>query len=187
MLQVRPVKWPHRSQYFASSASEHHFRETVVVAQSCTVDKRTFDHTLEQVVPTFCVVHTAVLERLPLPLLIIEACCECGAGQAPCPLSGRLRTRAVPTEGTLARFVRCNAKLKEMNIAVSVSDERSIKVLASGLPAHHGAQLVVDITLRSALHRDRRPLEYEEALGFIEMFAGLSARCFTVPDYAFLA
>ena len=64
----------------------------------------------------------------------------------------------VPTERTLARVcreagasVRCNAKLREMNIAVSVSEERSVEVLASGLPAHHGAQLVVDITLRSAL------------------------------------
>ena len=69
-----------------------------------------------------------------------------GRHRAACPLSGRLRTGAVPTERTLARVcrdtgasVRCNAKLREMNIAVSVSDERSIKVLASGLPqrGHH--------------------------------------------------
>ena len=45
-----------------------------------------------------------------------------------CVRSGRLRTRAVPTERTLARVwceagasVRCNAKLREMNIAVSAS------------------------------------------------------------------
>ena len=30
-------------------------------------------------------------------------------------------------------------------------DERALEVLASGLPLHHGAQLAVDITLRSAL------------------------------------
>ena len=34
---------------------------------------------------------------------------------------------------------------------ISVNDERCIEVLASGLPLHHGSQLVVDITLRSAL------------------------------------
>ena len=38
-----------------------------------------------------------------------------------------------------------------MNIDVSAADERSIEVLASGLPVHHGAQLAVDITLRSAV------------------------------------
>ena len=32
-----------------------------------------------------------------------------------------------------------------------VLDDRSIEVLASGLPLHHGAQLAVDITLRSAV------------------------------------
>ena len=48
-----------------------------------------------------------------------------------------------------------------MNIAVSVSDERSIEVLASGLPAHHGAQLAVDITLRSLLtaQGERGPMQ----------------------------
>ena len=36
-------------------------------------------------------------------------------------------------------------------MVVSASDERSIEVLASGLPFHHGAQLAIDVTLRSAL------------------------------------
>ena len=63
-------------------------------------------------------------------------------------------------EKTLARVcgeaeatVRCNAKLREMNVVVAATDEREIEVLASGLPLHHGAQLAVDITLRSALTR----------------------------------
>ena len=34
-----PGEWPHGWQYFASSASEHHFRETVVLAQSCAADQ----------------------------------------------------------------------------------------------------------------------------------------------------
>ena len=47
--------------------------------------------------------------------------------------------------------VRCNAKLRDMDIAVSSQDERAIKVLALGLPLHHRAQLAVDVTLRCAL------------------------------------
>ena len=72
--------------------------------------------------------------------------------------SGRLRTRACPTERSLARVcrevgatVRFNTMLRDMNINVSADDHRSIEVLASGLPLHHGAQIVVDITLRCAL------------------------------------
>ena len=91
--------------------------------------------------------------------------CECGAlvdtrgrHRAACPHSGRLRTRAVAPERTLARIcreagatVRPNVKLRDMNVLVRADDERCIKVLASGLPLFHGAQLAVDITLRCAL------------------------------------
>ena len=38
-----------------------------------------------------------------------------------------------------------------MNVHVPAQDERAIEVLANGLPLHHGGQLAVDITLRSAL------------------------------------
>ena len=40
---------------------------------------------------------------------------------------------------------------RDMNVVVSATDMSSIEVLATGLPVHHGAQLAVDITLRSAL------------------------------------
>ena len=85
--------------------------------------------------------------------------------QAACPQSGRLRTRAVAPERTLARAcreagatVRQNVKLRDMNVAVR-DDERCIEVLATGLPLFQGAQLAVDITLRSALtsNGDPRP------------------------------
>ena len=33
-----PGEWPHGWQYFASSASDHHFRE-IVLAQSCAADQ----------------------------------------------------------------------------------------------------------------------------------------------------
>ena len=48
--------------------------------------------------------------------------------------------------------MRRNAKLRDMNISVPVTDERAIEVLASGLELNHGAQLAVDITVRSAQH-----------------------------------
>ena len=45
--------------------------------------------------------------------------------------------------------MRFNTRLREMNVAISANDERSIEVLASGLPLR--AQLAVDVTLRCAL------------------------------------
>ena len=38
-----------------------------------------------------------------------------------------------------------------MNVAVPATDMRSIEVLTTGLPLHHGTQLAVDITMRCAL------------------------------------
>ena len=95
-----------------------------------------------------------------------EQVCECGTmldstgrHRAACNRSGRLKKRA--PERTLARVsreagatVRCNAKLCDMNLAVVANDDRAIEVLASGLPVFFGAQLVVDITVRSALAAD---------------------------------
>ena len=70
----------------------------------------------------------------------------------------------MPTERTLARVcreagavVRTNVKLRDMNIPVSATDERAIEVLAMGLPLHQGAQLAIDITLRSALTTTGEP------------------------------
>ena len=69
--------------------------------------------------------------------------------------------RALVPERTLARVcreagatVRCNAKLRDMDLAISAHDERAIEVLATGLPLFFGAQLAVDITLRCALASD---------------------------------
>ena len=45
----------------------------------------------------------------------------------------------------MARVVRHNVKLRDMNVHVDPSDEREVEVFA-GLPIHHGAQLAVDIT-----------------------------------------
>ena len=113
---------------------------------------------------------TLILERLRLPLAVTEGRCECGdwvdskGHRAACPHSGRLRTRAVAPERTLARVlreaganVRFNFLLRDMNVAVRAEDVRRIEVLASGLPLFHGAQLAVDITLRSALTSNGEP------------------------------
>ena len=108
---------------------------------------------------------TIILERLRLPLQVSEARCECGAildregrHRAACARSGRLKTRALAPERTLARVcreagatVRYNARLRDMNVAVTAQDDRAVEVLASGLPLFFGAQLAVDVTLRCAL------------------------------------
>ena len=176
---TEPGEWSHGWQFHASSSSEHFFRKTVVLAQSCVADQahlRSHSGPGSSDVlmgcptgPEFQVkpgaFRTLVLERLRLPLSVTSAVCECGARldllgrhRAACPRSGRLRTRAVPTERTLARVcreagasVRVNAKLRDMNVQIRADDERAIEVLASGLPIFHGAQLAVDITLRSPL------------------------------------
>ena len=44
-----------------------------------------------------------------------------------------------------------NVKLRDMNVQVSATDGREIEVVAAGLPIHHGAQLAVHITHRSAV------------------------------------
>ena len=138
-LIVEPGEWHHGWQYYSSSSSEHHFRETVVLAQSCIADQAHLrSHSgpcASQVLhgsPTAAefrvkplLFRTLVLERLRLPLSITEARCVCGGaldcrGQhmAACPRSGRLRSRALPTERTLASVcreagatVRLNAKI----------------------------------------------------------------------------
>ena len=87
-----------------------------------------------------------------------------GRHRAVCPRSGRLRTRAVGPERTLARVcreagatVRYNTKLRDMNVAVAAEDERAIEVLASGLPIRQGVQFAVDVTVRCVLTADGLP------------------------------
>ena len=176
---AEPGEWQHGWQYYASSFLEHHFRETVVFAQSFAADLAHLrSHAGPGASAAICgaptgpeftlsppVFRTMILERLRLPLDIAEARCECGGfvdslgrHRAACPRSGRLRSRAVAPEKTLARIcreagavVRCNVKLREMNVTVAANDELEVEVLASGLPLEHGAQLAVDVTLRSAV------------------------------------
>ena len=147
-----PGEWAHGWQYFASSASEYFFRETTVLRQSCPSSQahlRSHSRAGSSNVlhgcptsPEFTVApelfRTLILERLRLPLAVVDVVCECGAPvdsrgrhRAACPHSGRLRTRAVAPEKTLARInreagatVRPNVKLREMNVVVRADDAR---------------------------------------------------------------
>ena len=144
---AEPGEWQHGWQCNASSTSEHHFRETMVLSPACPSDRAHLrSHSGPgssgvllgaptgreyRVLPEHF--RTVVLERLRVPLQLVEARCECGAvldtygrHRAACPRSGRLKRRAVPPEKTLARIcrevgatVRFNAKLRDMNVAVA--------------------------------------------------------------------
>ena len=179
IVDSEPGEWPHGWQHYASSSSEHSFRKNVVLNQSCAADQAHFrshsgpgaSEALSTCPskPEFRIeaelFRTIILERLRLPLQVSEARCECGAildregrHRAACARSGRLKTRALAPERTLARVcreagatVRYNARLRDMNVAVTAQDDRAVEVLASGLPLFFGAQLAVDITLRCAL------------------------------------
>ena len=121
-----------------------------------------------------------LLERLRLPLPLTEArCTAChepldawGRHRAACPHTGRLKKRAGPVERVMARIcreagarVRFNAYLWDMNVRVRADDARQIEVLAQDLPCFGGSQLAVDVTLRSALGREKpnqTPLKWTE-------------------------
>ena len=78
--------------------------------------------------------------------------------RAACPQSRKLRARAVGPERTVARIcrdagtlVRCNVKLRDMNVTVPASGGREVEMVAAGLPLQHGVQLAIDVTLHSTL------------------------------------
>ena len=206
-------EWPHGWQ-FASSVSELHFRKTVVLAQSCPSHQAHLrshsgggsSNVLHgcPTKPEFAVepnlFRNLILERLKLPLAVTDATCECGApwtvgkGRAACSQSGRLHTRAVAPEKTLARvcreagaIVRTNVKNRDMNIAVRADDERCIEVVAVRPPSVPCAQLAVDITLRCAFTsrgepRERPSRQSSEVRG-VARWGSLSARCGCAGDW----
>ena len=53
--------------------------------------------------------------------------------------------------------VRTHTLLKDLNVDVRAGDNRRLEVVAQGLPLKGGAQLVVDVTLRSVLGCDGKP------------------------------
>ena len=175
-----PGEWPHGWQYWASSVLDTHFRKNSMLTNR-TASRQAhlrshsgrnagvvFSHsptTVEFTVPPH-LFRVLLLERLQLPLPLTEATCNgchepldpLGRHRAACTRTGRIKKRSSPTERVLARVcreagarVKFNAFLRDMNLGVHGDDERRIEVLAQDLPCFKGAQLAVDITLRSAL------------------------------------
>ena len=139
-----------------------------LLASSSQVTFRTLAQRLPQQVPNTPSLPTC--SELPLP--ITEALCN-GCGDpldthghhiAACARMGRVKKRATPTERVLARIFReagarvsFNAFLRDRNVGVPADDPRRIEVLAQDLPCFAGAQLAVDITLRSVLTSNGEP------------------------------
>ena len=84
-----------------------------------------------------------LLDRLRLPLFLTEATCEAchkpldplGRHRTAGPNSGRLKKRATRVERVLARIcrgagghVKGNARLRDMNVGVSATDDRNVDV-----------------------------------------------------------
>ena len=179
-VSSEPSEWQHGWQFWASSVSDTHFRKNSVLSR-CTAARQAHlrSHSghnagvLLACAPTTpeCTVppllfHVLLLERLQLPLPIVEVTCEgcgdpvdsLGRHRAARPRTGRLRKRATPIERMVARIfreagaqVRYNAYLRDMNVGVSSVDERRVEVLVQDLPCFAGSQLAVDVTLVSAL------------------------------------
>ena len=181
-----PGEWRHGWQYWASSVSDTHFRKrSILSVRAAAGQAHLRSHSGANASAALAHAPTApeytipphlfrvlLLERLQLPLPVSEAKCNgchapldvLGRHRASCTVSGRIRKRATPIERTVARIcreagalVRFNAFLRDMNINVGAADERRIEVLAQDLPSFGGAQLAVDVTLRSVLSATGEP------------------------------
>ncbi len=112
-----------------------------------------------------------IRRRLRWPLPLSESKCSCGLPVdelgdhfGACMASGRVKKRAPAVERVVAQIcreagarVRTDVMLRDLNLAALATDERRIEVIASGLPVYGGAQLAIDVTLRSALGRGGEP------------------------------
>ena len=97
-----------------------------------------------------------MFRRLRLPLPLTERVCRCrrnldplGDHRAACARAGVLRSRGVPLVCREAGArVTMHTRLANLNIpAVQRIDDRTIEVIANGLPLWHGSQLAIDTTL----------------------------------------
>ena len=173
-----PGEWPHGWQYWASSILDSRFRKLSMLA-GCSAARqahlrshsghnsgRALSHV--PTMPEFAIAphlfQVLLRELLRLPLFLTESTCHgchepldpLGNHRAACLHSGTPRDE--PVERVVARIcreagarVKFNAFLRDMNLSVATSDLRRIEVLAQDLPCFGGAQLAVDVTLRSAL------------------------------------
>ena len=174
-----PGEWIQGWQFHATSATEHHFRNSRVFPSLSDPGRALLrSHSGPNAAaalygapsaPEYTTppdrFRTLLLDRLQLPLELTHSRCECGAPldaygrhRAACNHSGRLKTRSVASEVALARVcreagarVQTNVFLRNLNVSPPVTDSRRIEVIATGLPCYGGAQLAVDITVRSPL------------------------------------
>ena len=108
----------------------------------------------------------------PAPIALAERVCRCrrihdplGDHRSACARTGVLRSRGVPLEHAAARVYReagarvtMHTRLAHLNLpAVQRIDERTIEVIANGLPPWHGSQLAIDTTLVSPLTSEAQP------------------------------
>ena len=181
--RAEPGEFRHGWQYHATSRRETYYREAVVMprrdrpsqallrsqAGRCAGEHLTVLPLNEELRWENAKLRALLLRRLRLPLDLDSRQCRCGRAldalgdhRAACSTCGVLKTRAVPLERMWARVgreagarVRTNAYLRNLNVLnVGPQDDRHLEVVASGLAAHHGAQVAVDATLVSPLTRD---------------------------------
>ena len=110
-----------------------------------------------------------LLRRLRLPLPLSVRSCRCGRPydafghhRAACATAGVLGRRGWALESAAARVcreggarVRLNVFVRDLDLAEpNRLDGRRLEVVADGLPLHGGAQLAIDTTMVSPLHRD---------------------------------
>ena len=98
------------------------------------------------------VLRVLLLKKLRLLLLLTEATREACHKQ-------RTLEETCNTSGTCAgrgagAHVKCNARLRDMNVGVSATADRNIEVLVQDLPCFGAATAAIDVTLRSALARN---------------------------------
>ena len=183
--QAEPGEWQHGWQYCAASTREHHFRTHAVLSSLEPVDRAILRScsgagsscalactpTSAELTIRPSVFRILVLFRLRLALSLTDKRCEgCGAvlderglHRTSCMPSGRIRKRATPVERTSTRIcreagavVKTNVLLRDMNVIVASKNERRLEILADGLPIKRGAQLAIDVTVRSSTSTDGR-------------------------------
>ena len=136
-----------------------------------TIPYTTIPYTTEVTCPDH-IFRILMLRRLRLPWPLTERACRCrrtldplGDHRAACSRAGVLRSRGVPREHAAARVCReagarvtMHARLANLNVpAVQRVEDRTIEVIATGLPLWHGSQLAIDTTLVSPLTGAAQP------------------------------
>jgi len=107
-----------------------------------------------------------------------------------CNRSGRLRLRAKPLERTWARVfreagarVQENVFLRNTNLPhIQADDNRSLEVVATGLPLYRGVPLAVDCTLTAPLHADGRPWRHADDTDGVAIQRGEREKLRKYPD-----